>query len=842
MNCEYIDTKWCVYSIGSNSGGQLGIGTTIDQQHPAHCHFSCSKHSNQTQQSGCVSDYTSTFADSSTSNLDNSSGSETRQHELDADQSAKVQFKVQVPKCMLEIANSCPPIIVGGGNHTLLYWMGLGILYGCGNNSDFELGITAHEDSNSNKTDPQIDHTTGFYAFCEVPLPRSTCSSTFCLGDASSGNPPDCFVPKSTCCIHQSIVKIKQIAAGWNHSLLLTVDGSVYSLGNNKYGQCGVLPESGNVVPKILGSSNNSGRGNTGTKNNTNFVQAWTKVSFALSVNTSAHLDSSCTDNANKLTSYDQNQHISAIGGQKEDVIKITKISAGLRHSMALSECGKVYGWGYNNHSMFDRWFSDPSPSLNPTYNPLLVRNTALPSNRPKDKGFNAFKSVDKKLVRTPQLIYASSCHGIPSETVANIRMNSSTNTQDYSKTPIDIACGRNYISILSILMPRHQNHNQANDGNNINLDPGVYSTSELNQNFTESCQSPHSTSVLHPHRYPLIFIVDILGKFKTGNGHGNIRDRNKLNNTGAVCKHTFSFASDILVNANNIDENLSSEHFASLLHKNIHTKNFVIDIPKVVSCWENLFIYGSRPVIPINLDKLDNFSCLDYSEIIYTCAYNSNNNKGDDDVLADIKPSTDTNNIGKSTGFNHQNNSFGKPHHNLYLYYLGVPQHSLAGDNNGSRALSNKEYPTFDGEMEDSSNKKSTSTSSVPFFNVPAESIISQPTGTENDTIPSDSNHHTHNTVSLQDVFLVCGSNHCALSTPRTLSAFCWGWNEHGNCGPIDSYNLMTSNNLITASETDANLVDKWPPETFSISSVGFPIYNSGCGYGNTFFVSVTD
>lgn len=47
--------------------------------------------------------------------------------------------------------------------------------------------------------------------------------------------------------------KVKEIACGWEHTAFLTVDGTVYTCGNNKYGQLG--HEKGQTMPGKLDSA-----------------------------------------------------------------------------------------------------------------------------------------------------------------------------------------------------------------------------------------------------------------------------------------------------------------------------------------------------------------------------------------------------------------------------------------------------------------------------------------------------------------------------------------------------------------------------------------------------------
>ncbi len=85
--------------------------------------------------------------------------------------------------------------------------------------------------------------------------------------------------------------KIKQLAIGNNHTMILTENGKIYTCGRNSYGQLGNDDFSNKAIP----------------------IELTNKIS---------------------LSSKD----------------KVVQISVGFYHSVALTELGQVYSWGYNNH------------------------------------------------------------------------------------------------------------------------------------------------------------------------------------------------------------------------------------------------------------------------------------------------------------------------------------------------------------------------------------------------------------------------------------------------------------------------------------------------------------
>ncbi|KAJ2844837.1 alpha tubulin suppressor [Coemansia brasiliensis] len=138
--------------------------------------------------------------------------------------------------------------IVGGGNHVFGWPRDGTQLYACGSNANGELGDTHALDSRADKSES----------------PQHQWRAT-----------------------KQPEGGIRQIACGWNHSLLLTNDGRVYATGSNRYGQLG------------------NGAQDKG-------VFKWAAV---------------------------------------DTMPSIIAVACGMRHSMVLTESGQVYAWGANRSS-----------------------------------------------------------------------------------------------------------------------------------------------------------------------------------------------------------------------------------------------------------------------------------------------------------------------------------------------------------------------------------------------------------------------------------------------------------------------------------------------------------
>ncbi|OMJ09209.1 Secretion-regulating guanine nucleotide exchange factor [Smittium culicis] len=214
--CEAVATRWRVESFGSNSGGQLGVASNEDKYSPTPNQF--------------------------------------MQHDAN---------------------NSKPPVIVGGGNHSLLYWEDLPFVFGCGTFDDGELPLPDRLE--------RLSKSVSVWRRLTIPVEEGDNSLNM---DELNGSGKCSSCKKLT-------FRVKQITAGWNHTLLLSSTGKVYCCGSNSYGQCGFIKS---LYPKI---------------------DVFTRVSIK----------------------------------ENFEELKVVKLSSGLRHNLALTSKGFIYGWGSNSRS-----------------------------------------------------------------------------------------------------------------------------------------------------------------------------------------------------------------------------------------------------------------------------------------------------------------------------------------------------------------------------------------------------------------------------------------------------------------------------------------------------------
>ncbi|ORY08101.1 RCC1/BLIP-II protein [Basidiobolus meristosporus CBS 931.73] len=144
--------------------------------------------------------------------------------------------------------------VTGGGNHTAIVTKS-GDLYLCGQNSDGQLGLPVE--------------TTEVSVYRKYPSSHKwksvACGWNHTLGLTADGSVfsfgNNAFLQlgvhkdKSTSQVEKvlELPKIKQISCGLRHSLALTEDGQVYGWGANRYGQTGQPSEKTSAIKKIEG-------------------------------------------------------------------------------------------------------------------------------------------------------------------------------------------------------------------------------------------------------------------------------------------------------------------------------------------------------------------------------------------------------------------------------------------------------------------------------------------------------------------------------------------------------------------------------------------------------------
>ena len=168
------------------------------------------------------------------------------------------------------------------------------------------------------------------------------------LGNGNTGTDSNVPVAVSTSGTPMAGKTITQVAAGYDHSIALASDGTVYTWGYNDYGQLGNgNPGTDSNVPVAVSTSGTPMAGKTITQ-----VAAGGGHSIALAsdgtvytwgLNVAGQL-------GNGNTGTDSNVPVAVSTGEELSGKTITQVAAGIAHSIALASDGTVYTWGYNDY------------------------------------------------------------------------------------------------------------------------------------------------------------------------------------------------------------------------------------------------------------------------------------------------------------------------------------------------------------------------------------------------------------------------------------------------------------------------------------------------------------
>lgn len=144
--------------------------------------------------------------------------------------------------------------------------------------------------------------------------------------------------------------RLKQIACGYNHTLFLLEDGTVYSCGNNDYNQLG--HEGPRKKPELVSALE------------TQFIsQIATGHSYSIAINKNGQLFCWGTLSGQIDDDYYHSKptHIKTSGD-----IPVIQVACGYHHFLMLTEDGKVYVCGRNEYGQLG--FGNRVPSTIPIY------------------------------------------------------------------------------------------------------------------------------------------------------------------------------------------------------------------------------------------------------------------------------------------------------------------------------------------------------------------------------------------------------------------------------------------------------------------------------------------
>ena len=155
-------------------------------------------------------------------------------------------------------------------------------------------------------------------------------------------------------------IKIKYIEShATDSALVVTEGGKVYGWGKNTYGHLGLNNTTDQTIPQLVSDISNITINKVAQgRNHSLFLDSDGKI-YSCGRNASGELGLGDTDN--KTTP----QHITFLNN-----IRITDIAAGYSTSLALTNNGKVYAWGYNENG--ELGLGDSGTYVNRTHPELI--------------------------------------------------------------------------------------------------------------------------------------------------------------------------------------------------------------------------------------------------------------------------------------------------------------------------------------------------------------------------------------------------------------------------------------------------------------------------------------
>ena len=288
--------------------------------------------------------------------------------------------------------------IAAGFDHSLALTTN-GEVYAWGNNNNGQLGLGYFGSNENNESSPVLIPTTdlsnvsGIAAGHSHSLAFTTNGEVYAwgnnyfgqLGLGTSGDENNesspVLIPTT------ALSNVSGIAAGNLHSLAFTTNGEVYAWGYNYYGQLG-LGTSGNAYnessPTLITALSNI---------TVSGIAAGAYHSLAFTTNGEVYAWGYNNEGQLGLgTSGDENNESSPVLIPTTDLSNVSGIAAGSIMSLAVTDEGKVYAWGYNNNGQLglgdDSIIQQKSPVI--ISDPFgLYRITGTPTETILDSSFN---------------------------------------------------------------------------------------------------------------------------------------------------------------------------------------------------------------------------------------------------------------------------------------------------------------------------------------------------------------------------------------------------------------------------------------------------------------------
>jgi alpha-tubulin suppressor-like RCC1 family protein len=148
-------------------------------------------------------------------------------------------------------------------------------------------------------------------------------------------------------------VEFQAIDAGFDHSLAISTDGSVYAWGDNSRGQLGTGNTTGSLIPVKISLPSPAKSVSAGQYYSAVVLEDGT--AYAWGVNSAGQLGvGSTTDSLVPL-------QVDAPTG-----VQFESVSAGSYHTLAVTIAGDVYGWGADDFGQVGNWDATPVEKYSP--------------------------------------------------------------------------------------------------------------------------------------------------------------------------------------------------------------------------------------------------------------------------------------------------------------------------------------------------------------------------------------------------------------------------------------------------------------------------------------------
>lgn len=159
------------------------------------------------------------------------------------------------------------------------------------------------------------------------------------FGRLGHGDPTDLFIPKQVASLCN--IKIKMVACGDSHTMVVTGDGEVFSFGRNQNGQLGLGSRIDSMVPTKIGDL--SGHSVESVACGAEHTVACTAAGKTFAWGWGLYGNLGHGDNKDRL-------HPTEVQCMTEEGVFIKTVACGWRHSCAVTNKGELYTFGWSKY------------------------------------------------------------------------------------------------------------------------------------------------------------------------------------------------------------------------------------------------------------------------------------------------------------------------------------------------------------------------------------------------------------------------------------------------------------------------------------------------------------